>query len=64
MFLKMEKGEDATATEDEDKADDKQKVETAMRNSQRDREKRSFYNSPNFDVCEIALCFVKMVQTL
>ena len=36
MFLKMEKGEDATATEDEDKADDKQKVETAMRNSQRD----------------------------
>ena len=33
MFLKMEKGEDATATEDEDKADDKQKVETAMRNS-------------------------------
>ena len=36
MFLKMEKGEDATATEDEDQADDKQKVETAMRNSKRD----------------------------
>ena len=34
MFLKMEKGEDAT--EDEDKADDKQNVENVMRNSKRD----------------------------